>query len=137
MRAVSGAAGPDISAFQQSYNTSVQSDMLFDDEEPPEGQPYPQPAATPPLSPSEPYRPDMLPRSYGTPEPQLQPAPAQSPIDSRLEALRREMRREEATQPRSFGNQEPAPTIQRREPSTSSLRESILRKPLSSLYNKD
>ncbi|QRM45055.1 ATP-binding protein [Rhizobium sp. BG4] len=135
MRAVSGAAGPDISNFQNSYNASVQSDMLFDDEEPPEGQAYPQPAAaTPSMSLNEPYRPDMLPRSYAPQDPQ--PAAAGS-IDSRLEALRREMRREEAGQPRSFGNQEPAPTVQRREPGTSSLRESILRKPLSSLYNKD
>ncbi|MGV2099598.1 helicase HerA domain-containing protein [Rhizobium sp. 21-4511-3d] len=135
MRAVSGAAGPDISNFQNSYNASVQSDMLFDDEEPPEGQPYPLPAAaTPSMSLNEPYRPDMLPRSYAPQDPQ--PAAAGS-IDSRLEALRREMRREEAGQPRSFGNQEPAPTVQRREPGTSSLRESILRKPLSSLYNKD
>lgn len=135
MRAVSGAAGPDISNFQNSYNASVQSDMLFDDEEPPEGQPYPQPAAaTPSMSLNEPYRPDMLPRSYAPQDPQ--PA-ATGSIDSRLEALRREMRREEAGQPRSFGNQEPAPTVQRREPGTSSLRESILRKPLSSLYNKD
>jgi len=135
MRAVSGAAGPDISNFQNSYNASVQSDMLFDDEEPPEGQAYPLPAAaTPSMSLNEPYRPDMLPRSYAPQDPQ--PAAAGS-IDSRLEALRREMRREEAGQPRSFGNQEPAPTVQRREPGTSSLRESILRKPLSSLYNKD
>ncbi len=135
MRAVSGAAGPDISNFQNSYNASVQSDMLFDDEEPPEGQAYPLPAAaTPSMSLNEPYRPDMLPRSYAPQDPQ--PA-ATGSIDSRLEALRREMRREEAGQPRSFGNQEPAPTVQRREPGTSSLRESILRKPLSSLYNKD
>ncbi len=135
MRAVSGAAGPDISNFQNSYNASVQSDMLFDDEELPEGQAYPLPAAaTPSMSLNEPYRPDMLPRSYAPQDPQ--PAAAGS-IDSRLEALRREMRREEAGQPRSFGNQEPAPTVQRREPGTSSLRESILRKPLSSLYNKD
>jgi len=135
MRAVSGAAGPDISNFQNSYNASVQSDMLFDDEEPPEGQAYPLPAAaTPSMSLNEPYRPDMLPRSYAPQDPQ--PAAAGS-IDSRLEALRREMRREEAGQPRSFGNQEPAPAVQRREPGTSSLRESILRKPLSSLYNKD
>ena len=132
MRAVSGAAGPDISSFQNSYS-AAQGDMLFDDEEPPEGMPYPQPIAAPPLSPSDPYRSEALPRSYAPTDQQ----PAQpSPIDSRLEALRREMRREEAAQPRSFG-QDPAPAVpQRREPGVS-LRESILKKPLSSLYNKD
>ncbi len=133
MRAVSGAAGPDISSFQNSFSAAMQSDMLFDDEEPPEGQPYPQPVTAPPMSPSDPYRPDMLPRAYASQD--QQPAAAGS-IDSRLEALRREIRREEASQPRVFGNQEPAPSI-RREPGTSPLRESILKKPLSSLYKKD
>ncbi|MDR7144574.1 helicase HerA domain-containing protein [Rhizobium sp. BE258] len=133
MRAVSGAAGPDISSFQNSFSAAMQSDMLFDDEEPPEGQPYPQPVAAPPMSPSDPYRPDMLPRAYASQD--QQPTAAGS-IDSRLEALRREIRREEASQPRVFGNQEPAPSI-RREPGTSPLRESILKKPLSSLYKKD
>ncbi|MFP3544503.1 DUF87 domain-containing protein [Rhizobium sp. SIMBA_035] len=133
MRAVSGAAGPDISSFQNSFSAAMQSDMLFDDEEPPEGQPYPQPVTAPPMSPSDPYRPDMLPRAYASQD--QQPAAAGS-IDSRLEALRREIRREEASQPRAFGNQEPAPSI-RREPGTSPLRESILKKPLSSLYKKD
>ena len=85
------------------------------------------------MSPSDPYRPDMLPRAYASQD--QQPAAAGS-IDSRLEALRREIRREEASQPRAFGNQEPAPSI-RREPGTSPLRESILKKPLSSLYKKD
>ncbi|MGO4350757.1 ATP-binding protein [Rhizobium sp. RAF36] len=133
MRAVSGAAGPDISSFQNSFSAAMQSDMLFDDEEPPEGQPYPQPVAAPPMLPSDPYRPDMLPRAYASQD--QQPTAAGS-IDSRLEALRREIRREEASQPRVFGNQEPAPSI-RREPGTSPLRESILKKPLSSLYKKD
>jgi hypothetical protein len=133
MRAVSGAAGPDISSFQNSFSAAMQSDMLFDDEEPPEGQPYPQPVTAPPISPSDPYRPDMLPRAYASQD--QQPAAAGS-IDSRLEALRREIRREEASQPRVFGNQESAPSI-RREPGTSPLRESILKKPLSSLYKKD
>jgi DNA helicase HerA-like ATPase len=133
MRAVSGAAGPDISSFQNSFSAAMQSDMLFDDEEPPEGQPYPQPVAAPPISPSDPYRPDMLPRAYASQD--QQPTAAGS-IDSRLEALRREIRREEASQPRAFGNQEPAPSI-RREPGASPLRESILKKPLSSLYKKD
>ncbi len=133
MRAVSGAAGPDISSFQNSFSAAMQSDMLFDDEEPPEGLPYSQPVTAPPMSPSDPYRPDMLPRAYASQD--QQPAAAGS-IDSRLEALRREIRREEASQPRVFGNQEPAPSI-RREPGTSPLRESILKKPLSSLYKKD
>jgi DNA helicase HerA-like ATPase len=131
MRAVS--AGPDISSFQQSYN-AAQSDMLFDDEEPPEGTPYPAPISAPPLAPAEPYRPDMLPRSHAPREPASAAAPPTS-IDSRLEALRREMRREEAAPQRSALSQDTA-AAPRREPGMS-LRESILKKPLSSLYDKD
>jgi hypothetical protein len=58
-----------------------------------------------------------------------------SSIDSRLEALRREMRAEPRQPPRRA---EPpaAPASIRREPGVS-LRESILKKPLSSLYDKD
>ncbi|NLS04772.1 ATP-binding protein [Rhizobium sp. P32RR-XVIII] len=131
MRAVSG--GPDISSFQQSYN-AAQSDMLFDDEEPPEDSLYPAPISAPPLAPSESYRPDMLPRSY-TPREPAPAAPPSTSIDSRLEALRREMRRDETASQRPAFSPDSA-AGPRREPGRS-LRESILKKPLSSLYDKD
>ncbi|MBB4228988.1 ATP-binding protein [Rhizobium mongolense] len=130
MRAVSG--GPDISSFQQSYS-AAQSDMLFDDEEPSEDAPYAASVSAPPLAPTDSYRPDMLPRSHAPREPQT--APPQTSLDSRLEALRREMRREETTSQRPVFSQDPAASPHR-EPGMS-LRESILKKPLRSLHNKD
>ncbi|TAV49584.1 DUF87 domain-containing protein [Rhizobium leguminosarum] len=131
MRAVT--VGPDISNFQQNYAASVAG---FDEtdaaEEDLDAKPYTPPAssAAPPASaPLESYRRELLPQT-----PRLDPATSPA-IDPRLDALRREMRRDEPVFPR------PAPptdqsAVSRREPGTS-LRESILKKPLSSLYNKD
>ncbi|TAU84478.1 DUF87 domain-containing protein [Rhizobium leguminosarum] len=131
MRAVT--VGPDISNFQQNYAASVAG---FDEtdaaEEDLNAKPYTPPAssAAPPASaPLESYRRELLPQT-----PRLDPATSPA-IDPRLDALRREMRRDEPVFPR------PAPptdqsAVSRREPGTS-LRESILKKPLSSLYNKD
>lgn len=154
MRAI---AGPDISAFQQSFESSMGGlprapDGLYDDEELEDEEPYdtvrPAPTPRPTLSaatpePSyasaarpayeapvrrqtlpasetpaiEPYRPDMLPRSGQDDVPRARPEA--SPVFA-------------AEQPSpSFGSQ---PV--RREPG-SSLRESILKKPLSSLYKRD
>lgn len=156
MRAI---AGPDISAFQQSFDGSFARndipqapDGLYDDEEfDDEDDAYdtlsrplaPQPSAYAPTAPSplarpsydgpvhrqtlsaaetptiEPYRPDMLPRSgnddfarprVDTPSPAYAPEPAPAS---------------------TFGSQP-----LRRE-GGSSLRESILKKPLSSLYKRD
>lgn len=158
MRAI---AGPDISAFQQSFDSSLaRSDIphapdgLYDDEEfdddddrydglspvlapqPPMHAPAPprtshlaRPAYEAPVQrqalsasetpPIEPYRPDMLPRSgpddFARPRPET-PAPGFAP--------------EPAPAP-TFGSQP-----LRRE-GGSSLRESILKKPLSSLYKRD
>jgi len=128
MRAIT--SGPDISTFQQSYSSALA------DYEPEEDfadraadQPYAaQSVAEPPL---EPYRPALLPQSRA-PQPETPPLSPQSSIDARLEALRREMRRDEQPKP-AFGEQASSP---RRDPGMS-LRESILKKPLSSLYNKD
>jgi hypothetical protein len=128
MRAIT--SGPDISTFQQNYSSALA------DYEPEEDfadkaadQPYAaQSAAEPPL---EPYRPALLPQSRA-PQPETPPLSPQSSIDARLEALRREMRRDEQPKP-AFGEQTSSP---RRDPGMS-LRESILKKPLSSLYNKD
>jgi hypothetical protein len=141
MRAVSG---PDISAFQQSYQAASMHEE-GDDEYPVNfaDRTYPPiiPIQTtaPPLAPIEPYRQDMLPRAPAAREPppsrdSFGPGPDMS-IDSRLEALRREMRADLRPPPRS---PEPpvAPLSLRREPGVS-LRESILKKPLSSLYDKD
>ncbi|OWV76961.1 ATPase [Rhizobium sp. R339] len=131
MRAVT--VGPDISNFQQSVAASIASadeaDAAEEDFAP---QPYapPSPASPPPASaPLESYRRELLPQT-----PRLDPAEP-IPTDPRLDALRRELRREEPVFPRPTppGDQ---PPITRREPGTS-LRESILKKPLSSLYNKD
>ncbi|MFS8148953.1 ATPase, partial [Rhizobium sp. BR 249] len=77
----------------------------------------------------ESYRRELLPQA-----PRLDPAEP-APIDPRLDALRRELRREEPVFPRPAPPTD-QPPITRREPGTS-LRESILKKPLSSLYNKD
>ena len=92
---------------------------------------YAQPAPARPIQP-EPYRPDMLPRTSA-------PEPAAAPRPDRFADLRRE---------RSTDN--PPPTFQRPAPPADnaprpnpllrregSLRESLLKKPLSSLYDKD
>jgi len=152
MRAISG---PDISAFQKSVSASDQKEGMRLDA--PAAEPeveswerelkaqverrYSSPPPTPPYSPGaerltpveprlESYRPDMLPGARNEP-----PAPA----DSRI--LRREPSPEPAPnyppQPRSYGNEDVQAvrnTLLRRE---GSLRDSLLRKPLSSLYDKD
>jgi uncharacterized protein len=132
------ASGPDISLFQKSVNASDQreADGIYDasasaaeldrwarelrDAD----------AATGPARASdshlEPYRPDMLPGA--------RPAPAAP--DARI--IRREPPTTAAPLARSYPlAEEPQaarPSLLRRE---GSLRESILRKPLSSLYDKD
>ncbi|MBY5851455.1 ATP-binding protein [Rhizobium ruizarguesonis] len=131
MRAVT--VGPDISNFQQSYAASAAG---FDEtdaaDEDLDAKPYTPPAssAAPPASaPLESYRRELLPQT-----PRLDPATSPA-IDPRLDALRREMRRDEPVFPRPAPPAD-QPAISRREPGTS-LRESILKKPLSSLYNKE
>ncbi|MBC2804658.1 DUF87 domain-containing protein [Rhizobium ruizarguesonis] len=131
MRAVT--VGPDISNFQQNYAASVAG---FDEtdaaDEDLDAKPYTPPAssAAPPASaPLESYRRELLPQT-----PRLDPATSPA-IDPRLDALRREMRRDEPVFPRPAPPAD-QPAISRREPGTS-LRESILKKPLSSLYNKE
>ena len=126
MRAVT--VGPDISNFQQSMAASAAG---FDEpdaaDEDLDATPYTPP--DPATAPLESYRRELLPQA-----PRLDPAASPS-IDPRLDALRREMRREEPVFPRPAPPTD-QPAISRREPGTS-LRESILKKPLSSLYNKD
>ncbi|AVC50635.1 ftsK/SpoIIIE family protein [Rhizobium leguminosarum bv. viciae] len=126
MRAVT--VGPDISNFQQSYAASVASlDEADAVDEDLDAKPYAPPASS--AAPLETYRRELLPQT-----PRLDPA-AVPAIDPRLDALRREMRREEPVFPRPAPATD-QPAISRREPGTS-LRESILKKPLSSLYNKE
>ncbi len=148
MRAVSG---PDISAFQNSYKAAslgmsdeedADYEQAFAADVYPPIIPAPMPI-TPPLAPVEPYRQDMLPRAYPTREPVAPPTSsresfgvaADTSIDSRLEALRREMRGEQRVGQRP-GDPAPQPSSIRRDPNVS-LRESILKKPLSSLYDKE
>jgi len=148
MRAVSG---PDISAFQQSVKNAgldlgeeedADYNQVFAADVYPPIIPAPIPI-TPPLAPIEPYRRDMLPSAPVSREPPAPPrssresfgVAADTSIDSRLEALRREMRGEQNPAPRPADPQA-QPTSIRREPGVS-LRESILKKPLSSLYDKD
>ncbi|MEK1892933.1 MAG: DUF87 domain-containing protein [Rhizobium sp.] len=148
MRAVSG---PDISAFQQSYSSAIPSGPYEDEDD--YGDDFDEPAvsssypsvpiaaplpASPPLAPFEPYRRDMLPGAGSQREP-LAAAPRatvatpETSIDSRLEALRREIRGETSPGP---GDKPTVAGSIRREPGMS-LRDSILKKPLSSLNNKD
>jgi hypothetical protein len=92
--------------------------------------PIPQPTriAAPPI---EPYRPDMLPRPTTTPAVDATP---RTSIDSRLAELRRDYRGDDNAGSQPYQARDAAPP--RREPGLS-LRDSILKKPLSSLYNKD
>jgi hypothetical protein len=148
MRAVSG---PDISAFQQSVKSAglglseeedAEYNEIFAADVYPPIIPAPIPT-TPPLAPIEPYRRDMLPNAPISREPAASPrssrdtfgVAADTSIDSRLEALRREMRGEHSP-PSRPAEPPPQPSSIRREPGVS-LRESILKKPLSSLYDKD
>ena len=135
MRAVSG---PDISAFQRSYDATEQPASL--------GAGTPMSAMMPPdddfaaCAPSmleetpsiEPYRPDMLPMGNSTSD-DLQSLRRRTELHEPAPRSQYETR----VPPTSRGvePQQPAPTL-RREPGLS-LRESILKRPLSSLYNKD
>ncbi|MBR0555166.1 ATP-binding protein [Ciceribacter sp. L1K23] len=145
MRAVSG--GPDISAFQQSYEAAASRQPGDDDDDRDESilpdsrdlraahaalsspalsspaMSSPAPAQT--AAPLESYRSDMLPRA----EVAAAAAPRPDFVEIRRDLSQPSLRRS------TDGAQEPAPSL-RREPGTS-LRESILRKPLSSLYDKD
>ncbi|MBY5557344.1 ATP-binding protein [Rhizobium leguminosarum] len=125
MRAVT--VGPDISNFQQNYAASVGFDEADPADEDIDAKPYAPPASS--VAPLESYRRELLPQT-----PRLDPATSPA-IDPRLDALRREMRRDEPVFPRPTPPAD-QPAVSRREPGTS-LRESILKKPLSSLYNKD
>jgi DNA helicase HerA-like ATPase len=137
MRSVSG---PDISAFQQSYIAATAPDDYEEGDDGFEQQAY-APSAAPsyapapraPVPPAESYRADMLPRAPGATT--SFGAPPQTSIDSKLAELRRELRGEDNPYSRSAAPREPEPAP-RREPGMS-FRESILKKPLSSLYNKD
>ncbi|MGG6893840.1 MULTISPECIES: ATP-binding protein [Rhizobium] len=130
MRAISG---PDIGSLQQSYGAA--SEALANIRNDPDDMPVEQPAWRPaeaqaPLN--EPYRPDMLPRAAA---PQTA-APVQTSIDSRLAELRREFRSSDPAIPRTVPAREEVPAPPRREPGLS-LRDSLLKKPLGSLYDKD
>lgn len=124
--------GPDISAFQQSYGASSNDAMDdIDDDFLEEPAPSPQPAASA-AAPVEPYRPDMLPRPAAPPSSTTAP---QTSIDSRLAELRRDYRGDDNAGNLPASSRDAAPSA-RREPGLS-LRDSILKKPLSSLYSKD
>lgn len=108
MRAVTG---PDISGFRQSYEAT----MAQDAEE--EGFDSWKSTRNEESSGNEPYRPEMLPRSSGfAPKPQMPPRPAATEPQSRLGAIA------------------PQPYSQEQRPS---LRDSLLKTPLGSLYKKD
>ncbi|WP_145316813.1 MULTISPECIES: ATP-binding protein [unclassified Rhizobium] len=121
--------GPDISPLQQSYNAVPMTDIKDDFDEVAVEQPI-RPHAESSQQPIEPYRPDMLPRT-AAPQPA---AASQTSIDSKLAELRREFRSDEGGT-RSVSPREAAPSLRRE--SGLSLRDSILKKPLSSLYDKD
>jgi DNA helicase HerA-like ATPase len=133
-------AGPDISAFQQSYISTVSAvrneepeiDFAPQDYVPETLRASAAPLPRPTAPPTEPYRPEMLP---GGSDATTGVAAPQTSIDSRLAELRRNMRNDEPApaRPTQFGEIDPPP---RRETGLS-LRDSILKKPLSSLYNKD
>ncbi|MFT4180843.1 MAG: DUF87 domain-containing protein [Rhizobium sp.] len=125
-------AGPDISAFQQSYGASLHEaiDDLDDDlVEVRTAAAQPSADVAPPV---EPYRPDMLPRPA---VPSSSTAAPQTSIDGRLAELRRNYRGDDNAGNPPAPSRDSAPSL-RREPGLS-LRDSILKKPLSSLYNKD
>ncbi|MGV1789024.1 ATP-binding protein [Rhizobium sp. A37_96] len=122
---------PDIGGLQQNYSAAAEAIAEirneFDDLPAEQAAQY---RAEPDLPSSEPYRPDMLPRT-----PPQATASIPTSIDSRLAELRREFRSDDATSPRPMPTREPLPSL-RREPGLS-LRDSILKKPLSSLYDKE
>ncbi|MGY5805215.1 ATP-binding protein [Rhizobium sp. LEGMi12c] len=126
MRSISG---PDLGSLQQNYNAAPMTDIGDDFDDVPVQQTTRYQAEPNPPS-IEPYRPDMLPRT-AAPQPAV---PSQTSIDSKLAELRREFRSDEGG-PRSLPPRETAPSLRRE--SGLSLRDSILKKPLSSLYDKD
>jgi DNA helicase HerA-like ATPase len=126
MRSISG---PDLGSLQQNYNAAPMTDIGDDFDDVPVQQTVRYQAEPNPPS-IEPYRPDMLPRT-AAPQPA---APSQTSIDSKLAELRREFRSDEGGV-RSLSPRETAPSPRRE--SGLSLRDSILKKPLSSLYDKD
>ncbi|WP_267550201.1 ATP-binding protein [Rhizobium rhizogenes] len=125
MRSISS---PDISALQQSYSAAADignevSDLVIEQTSARVAE------MDAPLN--EPYRPDMLPRAAGL-QAEL---PVQTSIESKLAELRREFRGDDSAGTRTLPPREAPPSL-RREPGLS-LRDSILKKPLSSLYDKD
>ncbi|NKN36269.1 ATP-binding protein [Agrobacterium sp. a22-2] len=135
MRAISA---PDISAFQQNFPSARDDDEDLADDDgfpapfysepasidvaPTAPAPHP-PRETPPV---EPYRPDMLPRTM-----------AEEPL-SRI--IRRDIDASPARvadDPSTLFAAAPSPTAPLRKEPGQSLRDSILKKPLSSLYRKD
>jgi hypothetical protein len=131
-------AGPDISTFQQTYSAdarrqgSDERDEFLppEDIEPRNPAPAYRQAPRPEATPIEPYRPEMLPR-VSEASSNVGPPP-QTSIDSKLAELRRDYRREDAGRPAPAQDNNPL----RREPGPS-LRDSLLKKPLGSLFNKD
>jgi hypothetical protein len=117
MRSVSG---PDISSFQQTYTAAASSS---DDE-------FAQQATAE----IEPYRPDMLPRINDAPSTFV--SQAEPTLESKLAELRRGMLIDEGLAPPRPASAQESPPSLRREPGTS-LRDSILKRPISSLYKKD
>lgn len=139
-------AGPDISAFQNAF-MGVNSEPLLAREEmshsavapeyqsrghDPNEAAAPTREAAPPAVEIEPYRPDMLPRTQ----------PSANPLSAhdRFEALRRELKSEQAPGEPAQPRQQPRPAFgeassgePRRE---GSIREQLLKKPLSSLVRK-
>ncbi|WP_416796981.1 ATP-binding protein [Ciceribacter azotifigens] len=130
MRAVSG---PDISAFQRSYEAAEQP-AFVDDLPAHGGDPFA--ASTPSMLQDtlsiEPYRPDMLPMGNTASE-EMQPQRQRSDLYEPAPRHEYESRLQPAD--RAIDPRPTTPTL-RREPGLS-LRESILKKPLSSLYRKD
>ncbi|SCB08361.1 hypothetical protein GA0061100_101310 [Rhizobium hainanense] len=126
MRSISG---PDLGSLQQNYNAAPMTDIGDDFDDVPVQQTTRYQAEPNPPS-IEPYRPDMLPRT-AVPQPAV---PSQTSIDSKLAELRREFRSDEGGAC-SLPPRETAPSLRRE--SGLSLRDSILKKPLSSLYDKD
>jgi len=150
MRAISG---PDISAFQQSYSATLDGDDFDGDYTMPMRE---TPAHSPgrsierSLTPPEPYRADMLPRagSPASPEPSTGYDQRRRPMDEPLAGQRpastaypETRRMVPDSPPTPYRTAQPEPDAAsgsslRRDPGMS-LRESILKKPLSSLYRKD
>ena len=142
------AAAPDISAFRQSFEAAAPKSLLDDADdlmttpplaprrpgESPFGRPDPDHADAAPL---ESYRPDMLPRPSAAP---AEPAPAypmaSAPAPTRPQPTAPAFNR--SAPPRAERDPPPPPAAPqpRREPGMS-LRDSILKRPLSSLYDKD